>query len=305
MLSLPAQLKAKLLTAVFFYLCGLSVLFAQTERGEAELIKRIPKLYHTKGTYATPPKNADGTVDIAKLISQLKELHANTYNWLIWGDHSELSACEKFLSAARKAKISVWITLVPPSECPPFAKNYSEPFRLDYQQWAVLIAKLSLVHKNLVAWSIDDFVHNLQLFTPQYVKQFQDSAKAINPGIAFIPCSYYAKITQQFAKNYGTILDGILFPYRNESVKADLKDAGQVSAEINALRNLFPKGFPIYLDVYASAHSSLGSSTTSYVEEVISKGLQSADGVLIYCHQDPVKNAEKYQVIKEQFSKYH
>ena len=305
MLQLLPQLK--IVAVTFFVVCVSAVVFSQTERSRevAPHYKGGSQLHHTKGTYAIPPKNADGTVDITTLISQLKELHANTYNWLIWGDHSELSECEKFLAVARKAKINVWITLVPPSESPPFAKDYSEPYKLNYQQWAVEIAKLSLLHKNLVAWSIDDFVHNLQLFTPQYVKQFQDSAKLINPRLAFIPCSYYAKITPLFAKKYGAIIDGILFPYRNESVKADLKDPGQVSVEIHALRNLFPKGFPIFLDVYASAHSSLGASTTEYVQEVIKSGLLSADGVLIYCHQDPVKNAEKYQVIKKQFSKYH
>ena len=307
LLKPSAQLIRKICCTIVFC-CGVSAYaFAQTESNSVEVThhKAIRQLLHTKGTYATPPKNPDGTVDIATLIRQLKDLQANTYNWLIWGDHSELAACEKFLSLARKAKINVWITLVPPSESPPFAKSYSEPYKLDYQQWAIAIAKLSLANKNLVAWSIDDFVHNLQLFTPQYVKQFQDSAKLINPRLAFIPCSYYAKITPLFAKNYGAIIDGILFPYRNESVKADLKDPGQVSVEIHALRNLFPKGFPIFLDVYASAHSSLGASTTEYVQEVIKSGLLSADGVLIYCHQDPVKNAEKYQVIKKQFSKYH
>lgn len=262
-------------------------------------------LLHTRGTYAAPPKNADGTVDAEKLIEELKDIHANTYNWLIWGDNSGLPECEKFLSLARKAKIKVWITLVPPSESPPFAKNYSEPFRLDYQKWAVEIAKLSILYKNLVAWSIDDFVHNLQVFTPVYVKGFIDSSKAINPRLSFIPCSYFSKITPAFVKNYGSILDGILFPYRNESIAADLRDAGQVTSEINTLRNIFPAGFLIFLDVYATAHSSLGASTTGYVEQVVNSGLQSADGVLIYCHQDPERNAEKYKVIKEQFGKYH
>jgi len=53
--------------------------------------------------------------------------------------------------------------------------------------------------------------------------------------------------------------------------------------------------------VYASSHSRLGGSTVEYVQEVVKRGLRCCDGVLIYCHQNPIKNAEKYQVIKTEF----
>jgi len=256
---------------------------------------------NTKGTYAAPPKKLTGEIDYKKLIRELKDIHANTYNWLDWGNTTDLEALKKFLPLAKKAKINVWITLVPPSESPPFVADYSEPFRLDYQKWAIELAKLSLVHENLVAWCIDDFVHNLKLFTPAYVKQFLDTARGINPKFAFFPCCYFNKITHEFVKNYGDMLDGILFPYRNESVSANLKDAGQVTSEIKALRAMFPLHFLIFLDVYATAHSSLGASTPEYVKQVMNLGREAADGVLIYCHQDPDKYPEKYRIIKEGF----
>ena len=280
--------------------------FAQyTVKTNANRTETLQHLVNTKGTYAALPKKQSGEIDYKKLIRELKDIHANTYNWLDWGNVTGLEALKKFLPLAKKARINVWITLVPPSESPPFVTDYSEPFRLDYQKWAIELAKLSLVHENLVAWSIDDFVHNLQLFTPTYVKQFLDTTRVINPKFAFIPCCYFKKITNEFVKNYGDLLDGILFPYRNESVSANLKDAGQVTSEIKVLRAMFPPHFLIFLDVYATAHSSLGTSTPEYVEQVISSGLKSGDGTLIYCHQDPEKNPEKYKVIKEQFKKYH
>lgn len=259
------------------------------------------KLSGTMGTYAAPPTLESGEVDYKKLLRQLKDIHANTYHWLDRDGYNDINALRTFLPMAKKAKIKVWVTLVPPSESPPFSKHYSEPYKLDYHQWAVALANLSLQFPNLVAWSIDDFVHNLQLFTPEYVQQFLDASRKINPSLAFIPCCYYKKTNEAFVKNYGSFLDGILFPYRNESVMANLKDADQVKPEIEKLRSIFDKGFLIFLDVYASAHSRLGTSTPDYVKEVVSAGLESADGVLIYRHQDPVKYPGKYDIVKKAF----
>jgi hypothetical protein len=250
----------------------------------------------TLGTYANPPRLEDGRIDQKRLIAELKDIHANTYNWLIRTGNTDLEALKIFLSLARKAKLKVWATLVPPSEPPP-----SEPIKLDYERWAAELATLSLKEPNLVAWSIDDFVHNLKLFTPEYVGKFLAAAYAINPKLAFIPCCYFNQITPSFVTNYGHLLDGILFPYRAESVGGNLKDASQVENEIARLREVFGPKFPIILDIYASAHSRFGATTPEYVKEVLASGLKTADGVLIYRHQDPVKSPEKYQIIKKGF----
>lgn len=260
------------------------------------------QLQGTLGTYAFPPKKPNGEIDNPKLIAQLKEENANTYHWLAWGAQSDFTAFKKFLPFARKAGIKVWITLVPPSEAPPFQKDYSEPFRLDYIKWAEAIATLSLQEPQLVAWSIDDFVHNLDLFTPEYLQQVIGKAKAINPKLAFIPCAYYEQVTPTFALRYAPFMEGILFPYRNESIVANLDDASTVAAEIDNLRNLFAPGFMIFLDIYATGHSAYGNSTPEYVAEAIRAGRQAADGVLIYCHQDPDHYPEKYAVIKKGFA---
>ena len=58
------------------------------------------------------------------------------------------------------------------------------------------------------------------------------------------------------------------------------------------------------LDIYATAHSRLGATTPEYVEQAMRAGKRAADGVMIYCHQDPVKNAEKYQIIKRLFGQW-
>lgn len=150
----------------------------------------------TLGTYATPPHLANMELDAKKLIAELKDIHANTYNWLIWRDDaSDLDALKQFLPLAKKVGLKVWVTLVPPSEPPP-----SQPFGLDYNKWASELAKLSKKEPNLVAWSIDDFVHNLDFFSPEYVKEFVSLAHAINPKLMFVPCCYYRSITDSFVK---------------------------------------------------------------------------------------------------------
>ena len=254
------------------------------------------------GTYGGEPRGKDGHVDIDRLLRELADLRANVYHWLVWHADTDWTDLQAFLPRAREAGIRVWVTVVPPSESPPKTQRYSEPFRLDYVRWGEEIARLSLREPALVAWSVDDFVHNLkETFTPEKVKGILDAARAVNPKLAFVPCAYFKQITPEFAKAYGGLLDGVLFPYRNESVKADLKDPGQVEAEVKTIRERLGPGVPVILDVYATAHSRLGDSTPEYVRAVIEAGRRCADGVLIYCHQDPERSREKYGVIREAF----
>ena len=78
-------------------------------------------------------------------------------------------------------------------------------------------AKLSMKEPNLIGWSINDFTHNLKVYTPDYVREMQAKAHSINPKLAFVPCCYYPAITPAFVTNYCSSLDGILFLYRHES----------------------------------------------------------------------------------------
>lgn len=252
------------------------------------------QLKGTLGTYANPPRLPNGKVDEKRLISELKEIHANTYNWLIRTGDDDLTALKHFLPLTREAGINVWVTLVPPSEPPP-----SEPFRLDYDQWASELAALSKKEPTLVAWSIDDFINNIKFYSPEYVKEFQSRAHAINPKFAFVPCCYFKYITETFVASYAHLLDGILFPYRAASGAngPNLKDASLVASEISKLRSMLGPNLSIILDVYASPHSRLGSTTSEYVQKVIAAGLQNADGVMIYTNQDPKLNSHKYEIV--------
>jgi len=267
---------------------------ARTERTQA--------VFGTRATYSNPPRTEDHRVDVDRLVAQLVELHANTYSFGIHGYATDWDDLKLLLPRAREKGIRIWASLVPPSESPPRTSRFAEPFRLDYERWAVEFARLSVQETNLVAWSIDDFTHNLaKTYTPAYVKGMLDGARRINPKLAFVPCCYFPALKPAFVTNYCPLIDGILFPYRHESAKANLKDPSLVEPELRQLKALVGPSFPIVLDIYATAHSRLGPTTPEYVEQAMTAGHRAADGVMIYCHQDPAMNPEKYQIIERLF----
>lgn len=290
--------KKDILSMIFFALIAINAVYGTDLLMKADKPKNKEIIL---GTYNSLPRMQNGEADISKLMKELKDLNANTYNWLIWKNTNDWEDLKQFLPIAKSNNIKVWVTLVPPSESKPKAQWNSEPYETDYVKWAQEIAKLSLQYPNLTTLSIDDFAHNLSFFTPQYVKEIVESMKGIHPNLCFVPCVYYKQLTLDFAKNYEPYLDGILFPYRAESEGANLQNPTLVKNEIRTIRSLFTKKLPIYIDVYLTAHSSLGASTPQYVREVIKAGKKFADGVLIYTQPNSVTDAEKYQIVKSEF----
>ena len=200
--------------------------------------------------------------------------------------------------------INVWVTIVPYSESKPIAKWSSEPYQTDYVKWAEEIAGLSLEYPNLKVLSIDDFSGwNMQFYTVEYTSEFVNVMRYINPRLAFVPCIYYTspKITDYSA--YLPYFDGVLFPYKAESSgKETLSRWDLLPGEIEWMRENF-KGLPLIIDIYSSAHSKAGTSTPVYLSEMIQLSKKQGDGVLTYTHPDPVRDREKYDVIKEEFSR--
>jgi hypothetical protein len=247
-------------------------------------------------------------VDVQFLADDLAALKANTYNWLIWHAPTDWDDLQLFLPLARAKGIRVWVTLVPPTESPPmYGENYSEPFRLDFRRWAVELAKLSLREPNLVAWSLDDFTDNAgpaHTFKPEDWREILTAARAINPKLAFVPCCYYQHITPELAAHYRDLVDGILFPYMHASSAMNLRDNDTLAAEVARFKTLFGAATPVFVDVYATHHTSLNPTTAEYVEQVMTAGRSSADGVLIYCHHYEKANPEKYRVIKQLFHRW-
>ncbi len=294
----------KILTLVFLLVATGCAVDESALINQKKGVNRSQVIWNSYGTYAGEPRKGNGLVNMDRLIAELVESNVNTYNWLVWHKKTDWEDLKVFLPLAREKGINVWVTIAPPSESPPRTKRFSEPFRLDFEKWGEEVGKLSLQESNLVALSIDDFTHNLNILTPELMKKTLDKAHEYNPKLAFVPCSYFPRITEEFIRDYGGIIDGILFPYRYESIRANLTDPSLVAEEVAQIKAITGPDLPIILDVYAAGHSKLGKSTPAYVEEVMLAGKEHADGVHIYYHQDKNKYPKKYNIIKNLFTEW-
>jgi hypothetical protein len=157
--------------------------------------------------------------DIHSTIAALTNLRANTYFYLIWQNSHDWEDLPAFADEAARHGISVWVYLVPWSETPPHKVNgwgYSEPFRNDYVRWAREIAQLSLAHRNIAGYVIDDFLDNTpqpDRFTREYVREMTDTAKHVNPSIKFYPLMYFQTPWADFLDDYAGMIDGVVICY--------------------------------------------------------------------------------------------
>jgi hypothetical protein len=173
-------------------------------------------------------------VDVEALALRLNELGVGTCYWLVepktdWDD------LRLFLPKAAQVGLQVWVYLVPPSESEPqpgAGPKYPEPFLLDYVRWAEEIGRLSREHPNLTGWVIDDFDGNLKFFTPDYVRQMQARAKSLNPGLMFLPLTYFVTV-EPIVAGYRDIIDGVVVAYPQDraeirQARAMLDDADEI-----------------------------------------------------------------------------
>jgi hypothetical protein len=285
----------------------LTLAFAACLNAEDSHLARRKPLEGAFGTYDGEPRLPNGRIHTQELLSELTELRANTYNFLIWHAKTDWDDLQKFLPLAREKQIKVWVTLVPPTESPPlYGETYSEPFRLDFKRWEVEIAKLSLQQPNLVAWSLDDFSDNVAVahtFTPEQWKEILSAARAINPKLAFVPCCYFQHLTREVAAHYRELIDGVLFPYMHAAKGMNLTDTDTMELEVHQFKNLFGKDMPVFVDIYASRHTSLNETTPEYIARAMRAGKKASDGVLIYTHPNK-QQAAKFASVKKVFHEW-
>lgn len=285
---------------------GVLLLFVGNATADEHAAARRASLLHSYGTYAGDMRQPDGHLDCERLVAELGDMRATTYNFLISRGKNDWDDLHTFLPLAKQQGLRVWVTVLPPSESPPRTKHYSEPFRLDYEKWASELADLSVREPALVAWSIDDFAYNASTFTPETMQKIIAAERGKNPKFAFVPCIYFKQATPAFVAKYRDFFDGILFPYRSESTKPGFQDAKSVAAEVKTLKERCGADFPIIVDIYATRHSQLGSSTPAYVEQVMNSAYPVADGVHIYRHQNKLdaNERDKYDIIRRVMSSW-
>lgn len=236
-------------------------------------------LRNTLATYNNEPR-VGGRVDISAIIKSLKELSANTYNFLIWHEpQTDYEDFISFLKATLSEDIYVWVDITPPSEPP-----NPPPYGTDYVAWAADFAKLSLKYPNFVAFTIDDFDGNLNFFTPSYVKKMRETYRAINPKLAFIPTVYGGEQIsgflsfKEFVNAYGEYIDGILLPY------IDLDSLKNLPSILKAAREALGEEKILIAFIYAAPTSwHPAPPTLEYLEKAIWISYLYADGVMLYC----------------------
>ncbi len=236
-----------------------------------------------KGVYNNEPRLADGHVDTTALISAIKSSGANTYNYLIGHAATDWEDLPAFLEAAGREGIDVWVTLLPPSESPPYSASYSEPHRLDFLAWAKAIAGLSLSHKNLKAWAVDNLDHDCGFFTEEYLGHVVQASRGINPGLKFIPVVYYPALGMPQCSHIFALADGLQFYYRHESGRPDVSSTDTLAAEIRAFRARFRK--PLILGFYASCVTKNACPAADYVRKVLEGSSGKVDGWMAYTLQ--------------------
>ena len=243
--------------------------------------------------YGGEPRTENGTLKTAELLRLVKLSGGNTYNLLMRMPDEDLESLEEFLPMAEKDGIDVWVTILPPSELGPNQRSDME--YVDYIGLARKLAALSLKHRNLKAWGIDNVLIDFNFFTPVYLEEITGTAKDVNPGLKFIPVVYYPNVVSPIFDERGRFFDGVQLYYTN--FPKGLPDESKVLLpQLETLKAKFQK--PVVLGIYASPWSPDYPTSPEYVEQLINLAKQHTDGVMIYTMQT---EGEKSGVIKRLF----
>ncbi|ONI76082.1 hypothetical protein ALI144C_35890 [Actinosynnema sp. ALI-1.44] len=230
-----------------------------------------------RASYANPVLRSDGHVDPAATIERLQAMNADTYAFLILKDTS-WDDLREFLPAAQSAGITVWVYLVPPTECPDVnvCDRYL-PYKKDYEAWGRAIGTLAKQYPVLKAWAMDDFNHNQRFFTAEYTGKIRAAARAVQPSVEFYPVVYSAAITQAFVTSYAPVIDSVILPFRDDPYRNTLW-SGSLRDQLDRLSALLArKNRKLILMVYASTLSATQvTPDVQYVSEVTEIGMQYA-----------------------------
>ncbi len=173
-------------------------------------------------------------------MKRIKDTGFDTYDFgppgYLWNDDN-LALLEKVAHSAQKAGVKVWATLVPPSEKEDLRKMPRDEAQEYFYTTVERFARLSLKYPNFVAFTCDDFSHDLGFFTTEMMAEMARRWRSINPKLLFAPLLYLPGINAEFIRTRGPYIDGVVFHYRAESGPPTYID------------NYDPKNFDMYADV--------------------------------------------------------
>ncbi len=104
-------LYSALLLLIAAFIFGCSLLFSScgsTGKLPEDYFKYSREHNMILGTYSGLPRLSNGRADLDRLIDQLKDLNANTYNWLIWQNENDWDDLKLFLPMALKKTGSLY-----------------------------------------------------------------------------------------------------------------------------------------------------------------------------------------------------
>ncbi|MCK6256238.1 hypothetical protein LCY76_06445 [Fictibacillus sp. KIGAM418] len=223
----------------------------------------------------TPRSDGIYHIDTPRSIEKMKELHINTYYYLIWDENTDWDDLRnEFLPAAKKAGIDVVVYVVPPTESTGERKSY--PYTTDYLAWSREIAKLSIQYPNVIGWAIDDFNHNLNKFTPEYMDQMKKTSEAINPDLFFSPLMYTDSLNESFLQTRGAYIDGVILAFR-DGIYRNTQVYASEQEQIDSAYSLLSKyNLPLYWMIYASQLSKTPANPSAdYVRKVTQIALEN------------------------------
>lgn len=245
-----------------------------------------------KGYYDALPET-DGKPDLEKLSDILSERNSNTYNFLIFSPEKDIPVLEEFLPEAERLGIDVWVTILPPSGLSEANRNNLS--FTDYIGIARRIARLSLDHRSLKAWSIDNVILDYRYFTPGYLKSITETAKGINPDLMFVPVVYYPDVMSEHFPDRSQYLDGMQL-YYTHFTEPGVSETEVLTKILGDVRARFDGR--IILGIYATPASPQIPTTPAYIEELLNLAKQHTDGAMIYTMN---QEGEKLSVIEKAF----
>ncbi len=273
---------------------------------EQEAIKKRDLKDILIGDYDLELRDSNGRLDASRLVERLKSLKVNTYAYLIWHSNYDWDdLVDAFMPLAQKERINVIVYLVPPSE-PPSPK----PYEYDYIKWAEAIGKLSKNYPNVIGIAIDDFNYNTGFFTRKYLKEIKSKVTSINPSLKLFTVSYYRDITDKFLDQYRDIIDGVIFPFRNEP-NVDTTTTSTLNPQVRAVRATLGDDLSLIIMIYASKLSSAPVPPDArYLKETVRISLDLiregiADGIITYCLPKESEEDDRYKAVKELFNKFN
>ncbi len=246
-----------------------------------------------RGVYGGMPRAPDGTIDADAVLGNAEKAGAGTLNVLFNDALGNIGSLEGLLSKADAKGIDVWVTILPPSGLSPERRQNMS--YIDYIGFAREIAKLSLEHESLVAWSIDNVLIDHAFFTPGYIESITDAARGINPDLEFIPVAYYQNVLSSEFGERKAYLDGIQFYYMHFP-KGESDETVFFVPQMEEIKKRFDG--KIIVGIYASPWSKDYPTTAAYVDQLINLARQHTDGAMIYTHD---QEGEKLRVIRENF----